>query len=133
MENNEINWGEVTDFFSKKYISLRAMLNGSEISVNGDSINVMLKSKGKFMLEQKNADKTISEYLHNTTGKVYNISFVEPEKIEVPVNREEEIIRNILVENAKRAEENSHKPKQENVVSNEIPTMKMGFANNLRK
>ena len=130
MENNEVNWGEVTDFFSKKYISLKAGLSGSEITVNGDSINVMLKSKSKFMLEQKNADKTISEFLHNTTGKVYSISFIEPEKIEPVENREEQIIKTLMEENAKRALENASKPKQEKQVSNDAPPMKMGFANN---
>ena len=59
MENNGVNWGEVIDFFSKKYISLRAGLIGSEITVEDNQINVMLKSKSKFMLEQKNANKTI--------------------------------------------------------------------------
>ena len=67
MENNGVNWGEVVDFFSKKYISLRAGLIGSEITVEGDQINVMLKSKSKFMLEQKNANKTISDIINNTT------------------------------------------------------------------
>lgn len=62
MDNNEVNWGEVIDFFSKKYISLRAMLMGSEISVENDNINVMLKSKGKFMLEQKMLTKLLVNF-----------------------------------------------------------------------
>ncbi len=127
MENNEVNWGEVIDFFSKKYISLKAMLMGSEITINDDSIDVMLKSKSKFMLEQKNANKTISEYLHNTTGKTYAISFIEPEKIENMANKEESIIRNILQENAKKAEDNVQNSKP--VVPKTETTMKMGFAN----
>lgn len=130
MENNEVNWGEIIDFFSKKYIVLKAMLNGSEIAVNGDSINVMLKSKSKFMLEQKNANKTISDYLQNTTGKTYSIAFIEPEKIEPIENKEEQIIKNLMEENAKRALENANKPKQEKAVSSDTPPMKMGFANN---
>ena len=116
------------NFFSKKYIVLKAMLNGSEISVNGDSIDVMLKSKSKFMLEQKNANKTISEFLHNTTGKTFSVNFVEPDKIEPIENKEELIIKNIIEENAKRALENANKPKEEKKVSNENPPMKMGFA-----
>ena len=128
MENNGVNWGEVIDFFSKKYISLRAGLIGSEITVEDNQINVMLKSKSKFMLEQKNANKTISDFLNNTTGKTYNISFIEPEKIDFPVNREEAIIKNIMEENAKRALENINKPKEESKTSKEVPTMKMGFA-----
>ena len=126
MDNNEVNWGEVIDFFSKKYISLRAMLMGSEISVENDNINVMLKSKGKFMLEQKNANKTISEFLHNTTGKTYSVAFLEPDKIEPRENKEETIIKNILAENAKLAEEHAKNPPKE--VKQDIPNMKMGFA-----
>ena len=126
MDNNEVNWGEVIDFFSKKYISLRAMLMGSEISVENDNINVMLKSKGKFMLEQKNANKTISEFLHNTTGKTYSIAFLEPDKIEQCENKEETIIKNILAENAKLAEEHAKNPPKE--AKQDIPNMKMGFA-----
>lgn len=133
MENNEVNWGEVIDFFSKKYIVLKAMLNGSEIAVNGDSINVMLKSKSKFMLEQKNANKTISDYLQNTTGKAYSVAFIEPEKIEPIENKEETIVKNLMEENAKRALENASKPKQEKASQGDLPPMKMGFANNSRK
>ena len=128
MENNGVNWGEVIDFFSKKYIILKAMLNGSEITVNGDSINVMLKSKSKFMLEQKNANKTISDYLQNTTGKTYSINFVDPDKIELVENKEEQIIKNLMEENAKRALENANKPKQEKA-SNEIGAPKSGNTN----
>ena len=126
MDNNEVNWGEVIDFFSKKYISLRAMLMGSEISVENDNINVMLKSKGKFMLEQKNANKTISEFFHNTTGKTYSVAFLEPDKIEQCENKEETIIKNILAENAKLAEEHAKNPPKE--AKQDIPNMKMGFA-----
>ena len=59
VENNEIIWNEVVDFFSKKYVAIKAALGGSTIDIQGDNVNVNLRSKSKFMLEQRNSDKLI--------------------------------------------------------------------------
>lgn len=106
MENNELNWNEVVDFFSKKYILTRASFMNSSAVIENDKVNVNLGAKGKFMLLQKNIDKTVSEYIFNTTGKRYEVNFIEPETNVVNnVNREEDIIKKLLEENAKRAQE----------------------------
>ena len=104
MENNELNWNDVVDFFSKKYILTRASFMNSQATVENDCVNVKLGAKGKFMLLQKNIDKTVSDYIFNTSGKRYE--FIEPENEAIAnVNREEDIIKKLLEENAKRAQE----------------------------
>ena len=106
MENNELNWNEVVDFFSKKYILTRASFMNSQISIDNNCVNVKLGARGKFMLLQKNIDKTVSEYIFNTTGKRYEVNFIEPDAESVNnVNREDDIIKKLLEENAKRAQE----------------------------
>ena len=106
MENNELNWNDVIDFFSKKYILTRASFMNSEATIENDCVNVKLGAKGKFMLQQKNIDKTVSDYIFNTCGKRYEINFIEPENnIINNVNREEDIVKHLLEENAKRAQE----------------------------
>jgi len=106
LENNELNWNDVVDFFSKKYILTRASFMNSSATIENDCVNVNLGAKGKFMLLQKNIDKTVSEYIFNTTGKRYEVNFIEPDNnIVNNVNREDDIIKKLLEENAKRAQE----------------------------
>lgn len=105
MNNNEINWNEVVDFFSKKYILTRASFMNSQATVQDNRVNVTLGAKGKFMLLQKNIDKTVSDYIFNTTGKRYEINFIEPENIIENTAREDTIIKQVLEENARRAQE----------------------------
>mgnify|MGYP003293330840 CR=1 FL=1 len=109
------------------------MLNGSEIKVNGDSIDVMLKSKSKFMLEQKNANKTIIKPMPRPAPVANAISSSGMVKVKHALtieNKEETIVKNLMEENAKRALENASKPKQEKAPQGEGAPMKMGFANN---
>ena len=113
MENNEIIWGEVVDFFSKKYVAIKAALGGSTIDVQGDVVNVNLKSKSKFMLEQRNSDKLIEEYIRNSFGKNVQVFFKEPEVIEDSLSKEQEIIRNLL-EKQKREQEERQKEGSQN-------------------
>ncbi|MBQ8298901.1 MAG: PolC-type DNA polymerase III [Clostridia bacterium] len=113
VENNEIIWGEVVDFFSKKYVAIKAALGGSTIDVQGDVVNVNLKSKSKFMLEQRNSDKLIEEYIRNSFGKNVQVFFKEPEVIEDSLSKEQEIIRNLL-EKQKREQEERQKEGSQN-------------------
>ena len=69
MENKEFNWEEVVDFFSKKYILTRPSFTGSSVEIDGNKLNVTLGNRGKFLLIQKNVDKTVSDFIFNTTGK----------------------------------------------------------------
>ena len=123
MDNNEINWGEVVDFFAKKYVSIKAALAGSNIEVQGNDVCVNLKSKSKFMLEQRNSNKLIEEYIKNSFGKVVNVSFREQEIVEDSLSKEQEIIRNLmeknkqeLAERAKEAPKKASSPSNSNVV-----------------
>ena len=50
MEEKEIAWNEVIDFFAKKYISLKGALLGSEAKLDGNTLNVYLKTKGSLYL-----------------------------------------------------------------------------------
>ena len=104
LEKKEFNWNDVVDFFSKKYVLTKASFLGSEATIENDCVNVKLGARGKFMLLQKNIDKTVSDFIFNTTGNRYNINFIEPEIIST-VKREDDIIKQILEENAKRAQE----------------------------
>ena len=100
------NWNEVIDFFSKKYILTRAALANSEARINeNNEVDVLLKTKSKFMLLQKNIDKNIEEYIANTSGKRYKINFIEPETVVPNQEKEDIIIKQVLEENAKRAKE----------------------------
>ena len=106
MENKELNWGEVVDFFSKKYVLTKASFLNSQATVENNCVNVKLGARGKFMLLQKNIDKTVSDFIFNTTGNRYEINFIEPEtNVITNVSREEDIIKQVLEENAKRAKE----------------------------
>ncbi len=108
MENNEFNWEEVVDFFSKKYILTRPSFIGSSAEIVDGKVNVTLGNKGKFLLLQKNVDKTVSDFIFNTTGKRYEVLFFEPENSDFTSSREsiqDNLIKNMLNENAKKAQE----------------------------
>ena len=123
MENNEFVWNEVVDFFSKKYILTRAAFSGSEASIVGDTLEVNLKTKSKFMLEQKNIDKTISDFIYNTRGVKYKVNFNENVTIEPVENRQDDIIKHVLEENARKAEE-----LRQNAAKEEPKPRGIGFA-----
>ncbi len=101
MENNGFNWNEVVDFFSKKYVSSRAAFSGSEASINGNVIEVNLKSKSKFMMLSRNMDKLISDFVMNSSGNRYEVKFNEPDAIDV-IPKQDEIIRKMMEENLAR-------------------------------
>ena len=117
MENNEIIWNEVVDFFSKKYVAIKAALGGSTIDVQGENVNVNLKSKSKFMLEQRNSDKLIEEYIRNSFGRNVQVVFKEPEIIKDSLSKEEEIIRGLL-EKQKREQEEKQKEVPKSIAEN---------------
>ena len=103
---NEIVWNEVVDFFSKKYVLTRAAFSGSKASINGDTLDVNLKTKSKFMLEQKNLDKTISDFIANTRGVRYQVHFIEPSSSEMESSsKESDIVKQMLEQNARLAAE----------------------------
>ena len=127
MDNNEINWGEVVDFFAKKYVSIKAALAGSNIEVQGNDVCVNLKSKSKFMLEQRNSNKLIEEYIKNSFGKVVNVSFKEQEIVQDSLSKEQEIIRNLMEKNKQElAERAKEAPKKASSPSNS--NMNVGVA-----
>ena len=122
MEYKEFNWGEVVDFFSKKYILTRASFTNSSAQVDGDIVNVQLGNKGKAVLLQKNIDKTVSDFIYNTTGKRYTVEFSEPENdifAENMAKAQENMIKNILDENVKRAQEAELNKNQEELKKKE--------------
>ncbi len=109
----QINWSEVVDFFSKKYVLTRASFLNSQAVVEDNIVHVHLGARGKFMLLQKNIDKTVSDYIFHTTGKKYEVDFIEPSgNIETTMSREEDIVKQLLEENSKRMSEISEKEKE---------------------
>ena len=102
MENNGLNWNEVVDFFSKKYVSSRGAFSGSEASINNNVLEVNLKSKSKFIMLSRNMDKLISDFVMNSTGNRYEVKFNEPDVVEV-IPKQDEIIKRMLEENAAKA------------------------------
>ena len=111
MEEKEIAWDEVIDFFAKKYISLKGALLGSEAKLDGNNLNVYLKTKGKSILESRNSNRTIEELIRNTCNKTVNVVFHEPEVIEDSLSKEREIVKNIM--EAQQAAEQKHKEEEE--------------------
>ena len=107
MEEKEIIWNEVIDFFAKKYVAIKACLLGSTITLQGDILNVNLKSKTKYMLQQKNSDKLIEEYIKNSFGKMVKVNFVEPDAVEDSLSKEKEIVRAMM---EKQKEVQAQKP-----------------------
>ena len=102
VDENTLNWNEVIEFFSKKYISSRAAFMGSEATINQNAIEVNLKSKSKFMMLQRNMDKLISDFVMNSTGKRYEVKFLEPDVMENSLSnsKQDELIKKIFEENA---------------------------------
>ena len=111
MEEKEIVWNEIIDFFAKKYISLKGALLGSEAKLEGNTLNVYLKAKGKAMLESRNSDKTIEELIKNTCNKSVNVVFHEPEVIEDSLSKEREIVKSIM--EVQQVAEQKHKEEEE--------------------
>ena len=111
MEEKEIVWNEIIDFFAKKYISLKGALLGSEAKLEGNTLNVYLKAKGKAMLESRNSNKTIEELIKNTCNKSVNVVFHEPEVIEDSLSKEREIVKSIM--EVQQVAEQKHKEEEE--------------------
>ncbi len=134
MDENVLNWNEVVDFFSKKYVSSRAAFSGSEAKINNNVIEVDLKSKSKFIMLTRNMDKLISDFVMNSTGNRYEVKFNEPDIVNTP-QKENEIIKKVLEENVLKQQEikdNNETNKNENK-SKEIKVNKMpeGYKTNL--
>ena len=137
MEEKEIIWDDVIGFFAKKYITIKAALSGSTIDTQGDIVNVHLKSKSKFMLEQKNSDKLIEEFIKNSFNKNVHVVFHENMMVEDSLNKEREIVKNILEKQQKELEQRKEeKPKIQaapqnaapNIQTNQVPSN--NFQNN---
>ena len=111
MEEKEIVWNDVVDFFAKKYVSLKGALLGSEAKLDGNVLNVYLKTKGKSILESRNSNKTIEELIKNTCNKFVNVVFHEPEVIEDSLSKEREIVKSIM--EAQQLAEQKHKEEEE--------------------
>ena len=121
MEENSLNWSEVVDFFSKKYVSSRAAFSGSSASLNNNKVDVNLKSKSKFMLISRNMDKLVSDFIMNSTGKRYEINFIEPDVVETGLPKQDEIIKKMMEENAKLAQAPKSKEESETPKVNGMP------------
>ena len=122
MEEKEIIWEEVIDFFAKKYVAIKACLIGSSIELQGNVLNVKLKSKSKYMLEQKNSNKLIEEIVKNSFGKNVTVVFIEPEVIEDSLTKEKEIVLSLLEKQKEvQAQKPAEKPKQAPVQNNSNP------------
>ncbi|MBR6252873.1 MAG: PolC-type DNA polymerase III [Clostridia bacterium] len=110
------------DFFSKKYILTRPSFTGSSAEIVGNKLNVTLGNKGKFLLLQKNVDKTVSDFVFNTTGNRFEVEFFEPDNIDFAMSREQmqdNLIKNMIDENAKRAQEIQLQKNQEELKKKE--------------
>ena len=110
MEEKEIVWDEVVDFFAKKYISLKGALLGSTACLNGDILDIQLKTKGKALLELRNSNRTIEEFVKNTFQRNVTAVFHEPEVVEDSLNKEREIVKSIL--EAQQLAEQKHKEEE---------------------
>ncbi len=110
MEEKEIVWDEVIDFFAKKYISLKGALLGSTACLNGNILDIQLKTKGKALLELRNSNRTIEEFVKNTFQRNVTAVFHEPEVVEDSLNKEREIVKSIL--EAQQLAEQKHKEEE---------------------
>ena len=110
VEEKEIVWDEVIDFFAKKYISLKGALLGSTACLNGNILDIQLKTKGKALLELRNSNRTIEEFVKNTFQRNVTAVFHEPEVVEDSLNKEREIVKSIL--EAQQLAEQKHKEEE---------------------
>ncbi|MBQ9314830.1 MAG: PolC-type DNA polymerase III [Clostridia bacterium] len=130
MNENVLNWNEVVDFFSKKYISSRAGFIGSEANINNNVIEINLKSKSKFMMLQRNMDKLISDFVMNSTGKRYEVKFNEPDQIDNIETKQDELIKKIFEQNAAKASQLSNSKTNEKTTEQpKVNRMPEGYGN----
>ena len=99
--------------FSKKYISSRAGFVGSEATINGETLEVSLKSKSKFMMLSRQMDQLISDFVMNATGQRYHVNFIEPENVESSNTKQEALIQKIFEENALKASQVQEKTERQ--------------------
>lgn len=135
MSSNEFNWNEVVDFFSKKYVTSRAAFLGSTANINNGTIEVNLKSKSKFIMENRNMNKLISDFVMNSTGNRYNVSFSEPsEAMDTPQKdimqqKQDEIIKRMMEANEKLIHETPPPSTPNNAVAPQVNRMPQGYGN----
>ena len=86
------------------------------------------------MLEQKNSDKLIEEFIKNTAGKNVKVVFQEPSIADDSLNKEKEIVKNILEKQQRDLEqkqkEEKAKPQSSNVGQGYSVAQTSGSASN---
>ena len=107
---NEINsdeiianeWKDITEYLALKHPLTKAILAGSNIKIDGNTIKVNIIRKGKDFLIAKKIDETTSDILVDLYSKKYKVEFTENiseesiEKIKENIaNREKEIIKEV--------------------------------------
>ncbi len=109
----DINWGEIIKYCSEKHKSLKACLAGSNIDIGDNVVNVSLKSKSKFILEQKKADLMVEKYIKDKFNTDMKIVFKEENYIDDSLNKEKEIVKSILEDQTVNEKKKTEKTKED--------------------
>ena len=96
------DWKDITGYLAIRHPLTKAILIGSSIDINENTISITLAKKGKDFLLAKNIDVTMSNILYDLYGKKYKINYIENvtgdtlEKLkENAANREKAIIEEL--------------------------------------
>lgn len=73
----EKEWLDIMEYMARKHPMTKAILKNSKISVDGNSVTVLLSLQGKEFLLAKKMDETLQNLLWNIYGKKYKVSYIE--------------------------------------------------------
>ena len=86
----EKEWMDIVTYISNKHPMTKAILRESKISVEQNSVNILLSFKGKEFLLAKRYDEILSKLLFDVYGKKYKVSYIEDISEELLRKRQEE-------------------------------------------
>ena len=115
----EKDWPKIIKYISLKFPVTKAILKGSKILVNGNSVVIDLKSKSSEFLHAYSVDKVLENLFMNAYGNKYKVTYNEnitSEEIEEQQHMLEEFQDNIcknMVQNIAMAVEQNKKAEEE--------------------
>ena len=83
-------WSSIIEYMAYKYPLTKALLKDSTVSMDNNTIKVILPLKGKQVLKTRKIDIAISEILQNIFNKKYKIEFEEKDDADFVKKLEEQ-------------------------------------------
>ena len=122
-------WPDIIEYMAIKHPMTKAILNNSNISIDGKSANIFLSIKGKELLLAKKLDETLQKLLSDIYDAKYKVTFIEDISEETIKKRqehiklrEEKIIQELQKDIEYKKEENEEKNNNDknNIVTDEF-------------